>query len=444
MKKTISRRGFLQGMAAGVAGPMILPRLSFAAPANSRLQHAAIGVGGQGSYDLNSIASSGKVDVIALCDVDELTLKKMAAKFPAARLYRDWREMLEQEAQHIDSVNVSTPDHIHAPATMTAIRKGLHVYCEKPLTHNVYEARKVRLAAQKAGVATQMGNQIHSHIYYRTAVHWLKAGAIGKVKSWHSWCGASFTTSDKQRPAGADPVPAELDWDRWIGVAPERSFKAGEYHPFNWRKWRDFGGGAVGDFGCHIFDPVFTALEIGAPLSLVCESESVSDEVYPGWTIARYVFPGTALTAGDTIAGSWMDGGKQPATTDSPHLPAGCKLPGSGSMLIGEEGTMIIPHVGEPSLHPESKFANYPKADVEDGDHYHEFVDAALGNGTTGSNFGFAAPMTETVLLANIGNRFPGTTLEWETIPCRFKNNPEATKLLRSKYRDGWGIDGLG
>lgn len=443
MKKSISRRSFIKGVAAGAALPLLVPRRSFAVEA-PKLRHASIGTGGQASYDLESIFSSGKVEMVALCDIDEATMKKKAEKYPNARLYRDWREMLEKEAGNIDSVNVSTPDHIHAPASISAIRKGLHVYCEKPLTHNVYEARKVRLAAQKAGVVTQMGNQIHSHIYYRTAVHWLKEGAIGKVKSWHSWSGASFTTADKLRPKGEDPIPASVDWDLWLGVAPERPFKTDTYHPFKWRTWRDFGGGAVGDFGCHIFDPVFTALDIGAPLSLVCESECVSDEVYPAWTIAHYVFPGTPLTAGETINGSWMDGGKQPDTTDSPHLPKGYKLPGSGSMLIGEEGTMIIPHVGEPVMFPEAKFASYPKPNLDEVDHYHQFVDAALGHGSTGSHFAYAAPMTEAVLLANIGNRYPGTTLEWETIPCRFKGNDEATKLLRRAYRDGWHIDGLG
>ena len=187
MKNSITRRTFMkQAAAASMAGTLIAPRLSMAAPATSKLQHAAIGVGGQGAYDLGQIFSSEKVDVVALCDTDAVNLEAASKRYPGARLYRDWREMLAQEDNNIDSVNVATPDHTHAPASMTAIRNGKHIYCEKPLTHDVYEARKVTLAARKAGVATQMGNQIHSHDFYRTAVQWMQEGAIGKIKEWHS------------------------------------------------------------------------------------------------------------------------------------------------------------------------------------------------------------------------------------------------------------------
>lgn len=444
MKKQISRRTFLRDVtAAGIGLPMIFPRLSLAAPPSGRLQHAAIGVGGQGASDLESIFSSGKVDVIALCDIDELTLKKAAAKYPGAKLYRDWREMLEQEEKRIDSVNVSTPDHTHAPASMTAIRKGKHVYCEKPLTHEVYEARRLTLAARKKGVATQMGIQIHAHDFYRTAVHWLREGAIGKVKEWHSWSSAVYTTDDKKRPAGSDPVPAHVDWDLWLGVAPERPYVKDVYHPFKWRCWRDFGGGATGDFGCHIFDPVFTALEITAPLSIVADAECVSEEVHPGWTVAKYVFPGTKYTAGETINATWMDGGRMPDTALSPHFPKGKDLPPSGSMLIGEEGTLIIPHVGDPHLYPDDKFKNYPKPTLAPVDHYHEFVEAALGNCVAGANFDFSGPLAEAVLLATVANRFPGKTLEWDAKKMRIPNFREAEKYLSREYRDGWDIRGL-
>jgi len=287
MKQQVTRRTFLkQAAVAGVALPLIVPRLSFAAPPSGKLQHAAIGVQGQGAYDLGQIFSSGKVDVIALCDIDEENLKKAAATYPGARLYRDWREMLEKEEKNIDSVNVSTPDHTHAPASMTAIRKNKHVYCEKPLTHEVYEARRITLAARKHGVATQMGIQIHAHDFYRTAVQWLQEGAIGKVKEWHSWSAAIYTRENKKRAEGSDPIPPNVDWNLWLGTAPERPYKKEIYHPFWWRCYRDFGGGATGDFGCHIFDPVFTALEIGAPLTITAEAECVSDEVWPGWTIS--------------------------------------------------------------------------------------------------------------------------------------------------------------
>ena len=444
MKKQVTRRTFIKQVAtASVATPLIVPRLSFAAPPSGRLQHGAIGVGGQGAHDLREIHGSGNVDVVALCDIDEQTLQRAAQIHPKARLYRDWREMLEQEEKRIDSVNVSTPDHTHAPASMTAIRKKKHVFCEKPLTHEVYEARKLMLAAEKKGVATQMGIQIHSHDYYRRAVHWLREGAIGKVKEWHSWSSAAFTTEDKRRPPGEDPVPPHVDWDLWLGAAPERPYKKDVYHPFEWRRWRDFGGGATGDFGCHIFDPVFTALDIAAPLSITCKAESVSDEVWPAWVETEYLFPGTELTAGNTIRGTWRDGGKQPDKNLSPHLPAEFKLPASASMLIGEEGTLIIPHVAEPELYPVRKFENYPHPDLEPKNHYHEFVEGALGNGVPGANFDFAGPLAEAVLLANVANRFPGKTLEWSADKLRFTNSDEAHKYLRRRYRKGWKVRGL-
>ncbi len=444
MTISVTRRTFLkQTAAASIAVPLILPRLSLASPPSGKLQHAAIGVGGQGASDLKNIAGSGKVQVCALCDIDETNLQKAAAQYPDARLYRDWREMFEKEDGKIDSVNIATPDHMHAPPAMTAIRKKIHVFCEKPLTHEVYEARKLTQAACKNGVATQMGIQIHSHDFYRTAVQWLKDGAIGKVKEWHSWTSAVYTNEDKKRPAGADPIPEQVAWDLWLGVAPERPYKEEIYHPFKWRAWRDFGSGATGDFGCHIFDPVFTALDIGAPLSITCESECFSEEVYPAWTSARYVFPGTPMTAAATIQGTWLDGGKKPEVGLSPHLAADHELPKSGSMLIGEEGTLILPHVGPPHLYPEEKFKDYPEPELAPLDHYHDFVEAALGKGAAGANFDFAGPLTEAVLLTNVANRFQGRTLEWDADKLRFTNNREATKYLRRRYRRGWRVRGL-
>ncbi len=444
MADRFTRREFVKKTAlTSVAAPLIVPRLSFAAPPSSKLQHAAIGVGGQGASDLEQIFSSGKVEVVALCDIDSNTLQEAAKKYPNAKLYRDWREMLEAEERNIDSVNVSTPDHTHAPASMTAIRKKMHVYCEKPLTHEVYEARQLTRAARRHGVATQMGIQIHAHEFYRTAVIWLQEGAIGKVKEWHSWSSAVYTTEDKKRPEGADPVPPNVDWDLWLGVAPERPFKSEVYHPFKWRAWRDFGGGATGDFGCHIFDPVFTALGIGGPITISCQAESVSNEVWPGWIVAHYEFPGTPLTAHKTIRASWTDGGKQPPRSLSPHLPFDYEMPPSGSMLIGEAGTMVIPHIGPPQLHPLKDYANYATPELEPRNHYHEFVEAAMGNGPAGANFDFAGPLAEAVLLANVANRFPGETLEWNAKRLKFTNNDEANKYLRREYRDGWEVKGL-
>lgn len=445
MSQKITRRTFIKGaVAAGTVGPLILPKLSMAAPANSRLQHAAIGVGGQGAYDLGQINGSKKVDVVALCDIDENNLNEALKRYPKARLYRDWREMLDKEEKNIDSVNVSTPDHTHAPASMSAMRKGLHVYTEKPLTHEVYEARKLTEAARKYDVATQMGIQIHSHDFYRTAVIWAREGAIGKVKEWHSWSSASYSYDNKGRPEGEDPVPPNVDWDLWLGSAPERPYKKGLYHPFEWRRWRDFGGGATGDFGCHIFDPVFGGLGVTAPTTIKClATESNSDEVHPAWVQNEYVFPGTDMTAGDTIRATWMDGGKKPEARWSPHLSEDHELPPSGSMLIGEEGTMIVPHYLMPELYPKKKFENYPAPELETLNHYHDFVEAAMGNGVAGANFDFSGPMSEAVLLGNVANRFPGETLTWNAKRLRFDGHSAATRMLKRRYRKGFKVRGL-
>lgn len=444
MKSNVSRRSFMKQAAVASAAPLILPRLSFAKPANSKLQHAGIGVAAQGAHDLGNIASHDMVDVVALCDIDEVNLKRAAEQYPNARLYRDWREMLEVEEDNIDSVSVATPDHTHAPASYTALKKGMHVFCEKPLTHEVREAREVTELARKKGVVTQMGNQIHSHKYYRTAVQWVQDGAIGKVKEWHSWVGTIFTTPDKKLPAGSDPIPPHVDWDLWCGTAPMIPYKEKEYHPFWWRRYRDYGGGAVGDFGCHIFDPVFSALGVNNPLTITAHAESYSDLVHPGWTIANYLFEGTEMTAYDTICATWRDGYLKPDTKLSPHFADDYELPPSGSMLVGEAGTLVIPHVGNPQLHPLKNYEGYPVPELEDRSHYHEFVDCCLGKvATTGSNFDFAGPMAEAVLLANIANRMPGQALEWNKKRCKFSNNRDANKLLMREYRDGFEVRGL-
>lgn len=444
MKKEISRRSFIKGAtAATLGGPFILPKLSMAQSANGRLQHAAIGVGGQGAGDLGRINSHGNVDVVALCDIDANNLAAAKERYPNARTYRDWREMLADEEKNIDSVNVATPDHTHAPAAMSAIRKNKHIFCEKPLTHEIVEARRLTEAARTNKVASQMGIQIHSHGAYRTAVHWLQEGAIGRVKEWHSWSGASYGFDFGRRPDNAHDVPPHVEWDLWLGTAPARPYVNETYHPFEWRRWRDFGSGATGDFGCHILDPVFGGLGVNKPLSISAEVESNLDEVCPKWVKLAYEFEGTPMTVDNTIHATWMDGGKQPMAYWSPHLPEGHKLPGSGSMLIGELGTMIIPHYDTPQLYPKARFENYPFPDFEPINHYHEFVEAAMGNTIAGANFDFAGPLTEAVLLGNIANRFPGETLHWDMDAMRFTNHEDANTLRMRKYRHGWETRGL-
>ena len=437
----LSRRSFLRQSVAVGALPAFMPGLSRANSPNARLQHASIGVGGMGSSDLNSILNGGTTDIVAICDVDADSLAKAAEKLPGARKYRDWRELLEKEAEKIDSVNVSTPDHMHAPIAMTAIRLGKHVYCQKPLTHTVHEARQLALAARKAGVVTQMGIQIHADISYRMAVRIIQDGAIGKVKEWHSWQGAASSATGG-RPAGDDPVPAALDWDKWIGVAPMRPYKKDIYHPFLWRGWQDFGSGMMGDFACHILDPVFTALELRHCLSVRTEAPDVNKETFPAWQVAHFKFPGTKYTDSQTIEGTWYNGSKGPSRELVP-MPAEYQLPGAGSIIVGEEGVMVLPHWAGPQLYPLEKFKGYERPQVKSLDHYQQWVDACLGKGKAEANFDYAGPLTETAQLGNVGIHFAGQTLEWDWRNLKITNVAEADKYLHKTYRKGWAVEDL-
>lgn len=443
MHSRISRRTFLKRSSLAVAAPLIVPRLSFSQSPNGKLRLGAIGVGGKGGSDLSSIFSSGKVEVVAICDVDETTLNAAANIHKEARKYFDWRELLDKEAENIDAVCVGTPDHMHAPIAYSAIALGKHCFCEKPLTQELYEARKVRLAAEQAGVTTQMGNQIHSHACYRNAVQMMQDGVLGKVKEWHSWISNGYGGKDLVRPANEDPVPAGLRWDLWIGVAPHRPFKAGLYHPGRWRDWRDFGTGALGDFGCHIFDPVFTGLNIGAPLRITAEVPEFNDEVWPHWEIIHYEFPGNASSASDTIRATWYDGGKRPGP-EAMGLPADAELPSAGSAIIGEEGAMVLPHYDKPTLlYPAEKYKDFKQPELPSVSHYHQWVNACLGTDTATCDFSYTGFLTEAILLGNVANRCPGQTLEWDSANLRVTNVPEANELLRVPYREGWEVEGL-
>jgi predicted dehydrogenase len=439
---SLNRRQFVH-LGSAAAALALRPRVRAENSPNAKLNHACIGVTGQGGSDMNSLASHPRLRVAALVDVDQANLDKAKAAFPEARTYRDYREMLAAEGDRIDSVSVGLPDHMHAPISLSAMAHGKHVYCEKPLTQTVAEARRMREMAEKKGVITQMGNQIHSHIAYRMGVAWLRGGAIGRIKEVHSWINARFP--QEPRKSVADPVPANLDWNLWLGVAPERPFVKGVYHPFQWRGWQDFGGGGMGDFGCHILDPVFTALDLNAPVSLTAEvnpewsgNEARFKDSWPDWEIIRFTFPGNPRIAGPTLPITWYDGGKKP-DAGLVKLPEGRNLPDGGSLFIGEEGSMLLPHVNGPLMLPEEKFKAYPKPDIPKGiDHYHTWVDHVLEGKRTSDGFHYAGPLTEAVQLGNIANRFPGQTLNWDPVKFELTGHAAGTALLDRAYRPGW------
>ena len=439
MATHITRRTFLKraGTCAGAAGVFYSARAAGAA--GRRPQLAAIGVGGRGQFVLPAISGGGKADVVALCDVDEQNLDQAARAHPEARKYTDWRELLEKEGDRIDRVCIATPDHTHAPATLAALRAGKHVFCEKPLTHSVHEARQIAYEAQQAGVATQMGIQKHGHAAYRQAVKLIQDGAIGKVKEWHSWCKSNYWHPGMARPDGEDPVPPSLHWDLWLGVAPVRPFKTSVYLPGIWRSWRDFGCGVLGDFGCHIFDPVFTALGLGAPAKIIAEAPEADPEVWPSGNIIRYEFPGGSLTAGKTVQGTWYDGGKRPPPELAP-MPAGETLPDDGSILIGEDGFIVLPHCDKPRLYPAERFAKHSMPEVDSINIYEEWLKAGESHGPTCAGFDYAGPLTEAVLLGAVAIAFAGKTIEWDAAAFKVTNIPEANALLSRPYREGWEI----
>jgi predicted dehydrogenase len=299
----ISRRTFLQysAIAAGIwSSPSILADRS---PAN-KLNIGIIGVGGKGAENLKHVASE---NIVALCDIDARSLRAAAARYPRARQYSDFRKLLEQK--DLDAVVISTPDHTHAVATLMAIKLGKHVYCEKPLTHTIDEARRVTQAAREYKVATQMGNSGHSSDGVRSLVEWVQAGVIGTVHEVHAWSNRPIWPQGLTRPADTPPVPDHVAWDLWLGPAEVRPWNPA-YHPFNWRGWWDFGTGALGDMGCHIMDGPFWALDLGQPSTIDAESGPMTQESPPKWSVIRYEFPSNQRRSAVRL--TWYDGGKKP------------------------------------------------------------------------------------------------------------------------------------
>jgi predicted dehydrogenase len=451
MSQRTDRREFLkQSVGVGLCAAGVA-RSVLGKSANGKIQHAAIGVGGMGWSDIKLIASHPAVEIAAICDVDTARMADAAKKFPDARRYQDWRELLDKEGDRIDTVNVSTPDHMHAPITMSAIRKGKHVYCQKPLTHDIHEARRVTEAAAKAGVATQMGIQINSSIGYRMAVKMIRVGAIGKVRRVYLWSNkpAGSIRPTGFRPTGKDPVPDTLDWDGWLGTAPVRPYKHRVYHPAAWRRWQDFGVGWLGDMGCHIYDTPHQALKLTAPLRVRaevdpawCDTPGLRKETWPTGQVLHYTFGGNDLTADKTIEFTWSDGSKYPPDELRKRID-GLKFPAQGAMLLGEEGTMLLPHVGGPQLFPKDKFKGYERPKLPPRNHYHHWIDACLGKATVNAGFDYSGPLAETVLLGTVAIRCPGKDLAWDAARMKVTNLPAANQYLRRTYRDGWSVEGL-
>ncbi|MDR3712028.1 MAG: Gfo/Idh/MocA family oxidoreductase [Puia sp.] len=460
-----SRRDFLRATSMAATGFFIVPRhvlgKGFLAPSD-RLTIAGIGVGGKGAGDLKNFSDSGKADIAFLCDVDDRQARGSVERFPKAKYYKDFREMLDKHHKHIDAVSVSTPDNIHSVAATAAMELGKHVYVQKPLTHDIYEARMLTQAAQRYKVVAQMGNQGSSGDGVRLMQEWYNAGLIGEAHSIHVWTNRPVWPQGTGRPKSTDPVPAELNWDLWLGPAKWEEYHK-EYLPFNWRGFWAYGTGALGDMGCHLIDPAFKTVGLGYPSEVECSVGSIYEKMWdaayypescPVSSSIKMKFPGK--DGKPDVKLYWMDGGLQPERPD--ELGPDERMGGGdgGCIISGTKGKIMCGTYGsEPTLLPTSRMkeVNIPQtiARVPEG-HYVQWVNACIagyGKNTLSSPFEYAGPLTETILMGNLALRswnlkdangkFPGRKkLLWDADNMKITNFDEANQFVRREYREGW------
>lgn len=427
----MKRRDFLKSTAA-FASITMLPSSAWALTKNGKLRTAHIGVGGMGRSDLKKTVKHPMVEVTALCDVDAGRLAEAHKLYPNAKVFVDYRVLFDTMGKDIDAVFVSTPDHTHAPASMQAMEMGKPVYCQKPLTHHVSEARAMRKYAEENSLITQMGIQCHSSDEYRKAVALIQQGIIGKVNTVRAWSPKNWGY-DGPAPVGSDPVPEGLDWNLWLGTSPERAYKEKYYHPGKWRKLLDYGCGTLGDMGVHIFDTPYTALELDVPETIKTKCRKPTGFGHPENNVVTYEFPGTDYTS-KKLKWVWYDGPGAPKKHKDLKLPEGEQLPEQGAMFIGEKGNLLLPHWDYPKLLVNGKYEPISFPEMDKADHYHQFVDACLGKDECSASFTYSARLTEAILLGVIANRFPKKTLNWDIASAKFLE-PEANKLLDFKYR---------
>jgi len=441
----ISRRQFI-GAAAAAGTIAIVPSHVIAAkpgstPPSDTVNIAQIGCGGKGGGDC-MLAEKAGGKVVALCDVDARRGGGLFRRYgKTARIFKDFRRLLEKMKSDVDGVIVSTPDHMHARITLQAMRMGKGVYTQKPLTRTVQEARRITQAAAKYKVATQMGIQGHSSGRHQSTGDFIGAGAIGTVREVHIWTDrpVKWWPQGMGAPTEKQTPPDTLDWDLWLGVAPHRPYHK-SYLPFIWRGWVGFGTGALGDIGCHALDSPFVALGLGAPTSVKARSSEFNRISFPNWSIIEYKFP--AAGARPAIKLVWYDGGKRPPRPA--ELEKGRSWGNNGKLYIGDKGKML-----NGQIIPEPKRREFGKPPVilpRPGDHYADWINACKGAAqdgkpvVPGANFAYSGPLTEAVLIGNAALYYPGQELKWDSKKMTFTNKPEADALLTSEYRQGWKL----
>ena len=432
MSSRRSRREFLKSTAVTGLGVWVAGgRASGVAKSPSaKLDVGIIGAGGRGGSNLSAVAELA--NIVALCDVDQRRAGKAFETYPSAKRYTDFRKMLDNEK--LDAVVVSTPDHTHAIAAITAMRLGKHVYCEKPLAHSVHEARVMAKTAAQYQVVTQMGNQGHAGNGVRSVVEAVRAGFLGPIREVITWSNKIYAPGN--RPTERPPVPVTLDWDRWLGPAPERPYHPA-YVPFDWRGWWDFGSGNFGDMACHIMDAAYWGLNLRYPTTIEAEGPSVHPESAPRWLIVRYGFP----ARGDQppVKLTWYNGEKSPPMPDIEGMP----LPKQGSLLIGDEGKLLFPHHTDTyHLFPRQKFADFKRPEPtlpRPKSHHAEWIEACRSGGRARSDFDYGGRLTETILAGVVAYRL-GKKLEWDGAGMRATNCAEASRLIRPRLRSGGSI----
>lgn len=440
----MKRRNFVKNTAA-LASTSLLPSSIWALAKDGKLRTAHIGVGNMGGEDLKAISSHAMVEVTALCDVDANNLKAASKLHPSAKLFSDYRKMMKEISNDIDAVIVSTPDHTHAPASMMAMKMGKPVYCQKPLTHYVSEAREMQALAKEKNLVTQMGIQVHSFYDYKLATLLIQSGIIGKVSMVRAWSPKNWGY-DGMAPEGSDPVPETLDWNLWLGTSVERPYKKEVYHPGKWRQLMDYGCGTLGDMGVHIFDTPYNALKLDVPKTIKNNCRNPTGFGYPENNLVTYEFPATEYTT-ENFKWIWYDGPCAPDNHDDLILPGNEQLHDQGAMFIGEKGRLYLPHFQKlPQLIVDGEYKEIDVAKFglegpvrdyasESKKHYHQFVDACLGKDEVSAPFSYASRLTETILLGVIAGRFPNQTLHWDNENAKFKEEA-ANKYLDGSYRD--------
>ena len=448
-KEMVSRRRFLANSATTVAAFAIVPRHVLGGqghtPPSDKVNIAVIGVGGMGFYNLTNLESQ---NIVALCDVDYKYAAKAFNKHPKARQYKDYREMLEKQ-KDIDAVLIATPDHTHAVITIASMKAGKHVYCQKPLTHTVKEARDVTRVAKETGVVTQMGIQGHSSEDSNRICEWIWDGAIGKVEKVDAWCSlgyfppgggyteGSWVTTHYDIPAEKPPVPEGLDWDLWLGPAPWRDYHP-TYHPLRWRAWYDFGCGMMGDRGVHTLDAVFRALKLKQPEVIAATVSNLNNQTHPITSIVNYHF--AARENLPPVKLTWYEGIEVPRPEE---LEDGRKLPAEGGILFkGDKGTIMCGVYGDsPRIIPEAKMKTYkqPAKTLRriKSSHEMEWVNAIKEGRKANADFEYSGALTEFVLLGNLAKRTQ-SKIYYDAKNVKITNNEQADQLMHKEYRTGW------